>query len=88
MKKKILITGSSGFLGNLAKASEILAEANKLTAQYEQELNDVRKEAQLEITNSQKIHQEILEKSYLQQMVSLSFLVLLVLGNQQHLPLL
>merc|ERR1711878_120059 len=48
-------------LGNLSKASEILAEANKLTKQYEQELTNVRKEAQLEITNSQKIHKEILE---------------------------
>jgi len=48
-------------LGNLAKASEILAQANELTTQYEQELSNVRKEAQLEITNSQKIHKEILE---------------------------
>jgi F-type H+-transporting ATPase subunit b len=48
-------------LTNLGKASEILAEANTLTAQYEQELTSVRKEAQLEITNSQKIHKEILE---------------------------
>ena len=48
-------------LTNLGKASEILAEANKLTAQYEQELTSVRKEAQLEIINSQKIHKEILE---------------------------
>ena len=48
-------------LTNLSKASEILAEANKLTTQYEQDLSDVRKEAQLEITNSQKIHKEILE---------------------------
>jgi len=48
-------------LGNLAKASEILAEANELTTQYEQELSNVRKEAQLEITNSQKIHKEIFE---------------------------
>ena len=48
-------------LSNLAQASEILAEANKLTAQYEEELDRVRKEAQLEITNSQKIHKEILE---------------------------
>jgi len=48
-------------LTNLGKASEILAEANKLTTQYEQELASVRKEAQLEITNSQKIHKEILE---------------------------
>ena len=48
-------------LGNLAKASEMLAQANELTTQYEQELSNVRKEAQLEITNSQKIHKEILE---------------------------
>ena len=48
-------------LNNLAKGSEILAQANDLTAEYEQELNKVRKEAQLEITNSQKIHKEILE---------------------------
>jgi F-type H+-transporting ATPase subunit b len=48
-------------LTNLGKASEILTEANKLTKQYEDELNIVRKEAQLEITNSQKIHKEILE---------------------------
>src|SRR5210317_103588 len=48
-------------LTNLSKASEILAEANTLTTQYEQELDSVRKEAQLEITNSQKIHKEILE---------------------------
>jgi len=48
-------------LTNLGKASEILTEANKLTKQYEQELASVRKEAQLEITNSQKIHKEILE---------------------------
>jgi F-type H+-transporting ATPase subunit b len=48
-------------LTNLSKASELLAEANKLTEQYEQEINNVRKEAQSEITNSQKIHKEILE---------------------------
>jgi len=48
-------------LTNLGKASEMLTEANKLTKQYEQELASVRKEAQLEITNSQKIHKEILE---------------------------
>jgi len=48
-------------LTNLGKASEILSEANKLTIKYEEELTNVRKEAQLEITNSQKIHKEILE---------------------------
>jgi F-type H+-transporting ATPase subunit b len=48
-------------LTNLSEASKILAEANQLTTQYEQELEKVRKEAQLEITKSQKIHKEILE---------------------------
>ena len=48
-------------LTNLSKASETLAEANTLTKRYEQELDSVRKEAQLEITNSQKINKEILE---------------------------
>ena len=48
-------------LTNLSEASKILAEANTLTTQYEQELEDVRKQAQLEITKSQRIHKEILE---------------------------
>lgn len=48
-------------LTNLSEASKLLAEANQLTTQYEQELEKVRKEAQLEITKSQKIHKEILE---------------------------
>jgi F-type H+-transporting ATPase subunit b len=48
-------------LTNLSQASKLLAEANQLTTQYEQELETVRKEAQLEITKSQKIHKEILE---------------------------
>ena len=48
-------------LTNLSEASKMLAEANQLTTQYEQELENVRKEAQLEITKSQKIHKEILE---------------------------
>jgi len=48
-------------LTNLSEASKVLAEANQLTTQYEQELEKVRKEAQLEITKSQKIHKEILE---------------------------
>ena len=48
-------------LTNLSKASETLVEANELTTKYEQELDSVRKKAQLEITNSQKIHKEILE---------------------------
>ena len=48
-------------LTTLANASETLAKANEMTAEYEQQLETVRKQAQLEITNSQKIHKEILE---------------------------
>jgi len=48
-------------LSYLAQASEILAQAKELTAQYEQELETLRKEAQLEIANSQNIHKEILD---------------------------
>ena len=48
-------------LNYLAEASEKLAKAKELTVQYEQDLENIRKEAQLEITNSQKIHKEILE---------------------------
>jgi F0F1-type ATP synthase membrane subunit b/b' len=39
----------------------MLTQANELNAEYEQELNNVRRETQFEITNSQKIHKEILE---------------------------
>ena len=48
-------------LKNLRDASEVLSKANNLTIEYEQELDNVRKEAQFEITNAQKIYKEILE---------------------------
>jgi len=48
-------------LSHLAEASEKLAQAKELTSQYEQELETARKEAQLEISNSQNIHKEILD---------------------------
>ena len=48
-------------LGHLAEASEKLAQAKELTAQYEQDLETARKSAQLEIANSQNIHKEILD---------------------------
>lgn len=57
-----IITERNNYIfNNLAKASEILATADRLTNQYEEQLNQIRKKAQLEITNSQKIHKEILE---------------------------
>ena len=43
-------------LSHLAEASEKLAQAKQLTTQYEQDLETARKEAQLEIANSQNIH--------------------------------
>lgn len=48
-------------LTNLGKASELLKKAKNITTQYETALKLVRSEAQLEITNSQKIHKEILD---------------------------
>ena len=48
-------------LNNLAKASEILTQANELTSYYEQELSKVRKEGQLLVTEGQKIHKELLD---------------------------
>ena len=48
-------------LSHLAEASEKLAQAKELTAQYEQDLESARKDAQLEIANSQNIHKEILD---------------------------
>jgi F-type H+-transporting ATPase subunit b len=58
---KIIEERKEYILTNLGKASEILLEANKLTEQYEQKLENERKAAQLEITRSQKINKEILE---------------------------
>lgn len=46
---------------NLAQASIILTQANKLTKQYEDQLLKAKKEAQLEITTLQKLHKTILE---------------------------
>ena len=48
-------------LDNLAKASDMLIEANNLTTEYEAALTKTRKEASLDVTQSQKIHNEILE---------------------------
>jgi F-type H+-transporting ATPase subunit b len=58
---KIIDERNKYILNNLTKASQTLIQANELTTQYEQELNKIRKSAQLEIANSQKIHKEILE---------------------------
>jgi F-type H+-transporting ATPase subunit b len=46
---------------NLAQASIILTQANKLTKQYEDQLLKARRKAQLEIASVQKVHKTILE---------------------------
>jgi len=56
----IMSERNNTIVSNLSNASEILMKANKLTARYEQELNSIRKASQVEITNSQEIHKEIL----------------------------
>ena len=49
-------------LNNLSKASELLAQTNELVTTYEENLSTARKQAQLEITNSQKIHNDKFEQ--------------------------
>jgi len=49
-------------LSTLSQASELLTQTNELLMAYEQEVNTVRKQAQSEITNSQKIHKEKFER--------------------------
>jgi len=57
----IISERNDSIVNNLANASQTLTKANELTTQYEQELSSVRKESQLEIGKSQKIHKEILD---------------------------
>ena len=58
----IVITERQEYILNtLTTASEILAKSNELIMQYEQELENVRKQAQLEIKKSQKTHEKIFE---------------------------
>ena len=46
---------------NIEAASELIKKSDDIITQYNEELTNVQKEAQLDITNSQKIHKEILE---------------------------
>lgn len=48
-------------LTKLSKASEMVEYANYLTTECEQELDNIRKAAKLEITNSQKYYKEFFE---------------------------
>lgn len=49
-RKKYILT-------TLKKAGELLAEANKLTAQYEEEFDSLRQESLVKSTNSKKMYQ-------------------------------
>jgi len=58
----IVITERQEYILNtLTTASEMLAKSNELIVQYEQELENVRKQAQLEIKKSQKIHEKYID---------------------------
>jgi F-type H+-transporting ATPase subunit b len=48
-------------LDNLSKASEMLTTSNELTTEYENELKATKKQAQLEIAESQKIQKQSFE---------------------------
>ena len=58
---KVISERNDFIITNLSNASETLVKANELTAKYQEDLNNVRKETQLEIINSQKIHKKILD---------------------------
>jgi len=58
---EVINSRNTFILGNLSKASELVASASEITKKYEEELLVVRKNAQLDIATSQKINKEILE---------------------------
>ena len=77
-------------LNNLSKASELLVQTNELVANYEEKLSTARKQAQLEITNSQKIHKEKLEQelnSSQESIDNLLSLIIIDLSNKKTLAL-
>lgn len=68
-------------VSNLAKASEILVEANKLTAEYEEELAKTKKQAQLELLKSQNNQKEQFNKELTAVQKSVEILVQEILEN-------
>jgi F-type H+-transporting ATPase subunit b len=58
---EVINSRNTFILGNLSKASELVASASEITKKYEEELLVVRKTSQQEIASSQKINKEILE---------------------------
>jgi len=51
---KVITERNDFIVGNLSSAAKTLIEAKKLKTQYEQDMTKVRKDAKLEIVNSQK----------------------------------
>lgn len=68
-------------LDNLNKASEMLDKATKLTTQYESELAVTKKNAQKEISQSQKIQKESFDTELELSQKYLDALVQKILGN-------
>lgn len=58
---EVINSRNTFILGNLSKASELVASASEITKKYEEELLVVRKTSQQEIASSKKINKEILE---------------------------
>jgi len=58
---EVINSRNTFILGNLSKASELIASASEITKKYEEELLVVRKTAQQDLATSQKINKEILE---------------------------
>jgi len=58
---EVINSRNTFILGNLSKASELIASASEITKKYEEELLIVRKTAQQDLATSQKINKEILE---------------------------
>jgi len=68
-------------VSNLAKASEMLAEANQLTAEYEEELAKTKKQAQLELLQSQNAQKASFNEELSLAQKSVEMLIQEVLNN-------
>jgi len=68
-------------VSNLAKASEMLAEANQLTAEYEEELTKTKKQAQLELLQSQNAQKASFNEELSLAQKSVEMLIQEVLNN-------
>ena len=74
-RKKYILT-------TLKKAGELLAEANKLTTQYEEEFDSLRQESLVKSTNSKKMYQATFQSKLNLSQVSIDSLLY---SSIQHL---